>query len=75
MEVLVDPLPKGAYREGTLYPDGAHLKDLKVVRDLCYQLQRPGIAPQVSCDLHMIITGRVLTLVYSSVCTPIHGEL
>ncbi|KAH9947803.1 Clavaminate synthase-like protein [Amylocystis lapponica] len=44
-ELLIDPLPEGAKREGALYPDGAHLTDLKEVRDLLYKMQRPGIAP------------------------------
>lgn len=47
-ELLVDPLPEGAKREGALYPDGAHITDLKTVRDLLYKMQRPGIAPPVS---------------------------
>lgn len=31
----------------TLYPDGAHITDLKHVRDLLYSMQRPGIAPDL----------------------------
>ena len=46
-ELLVDPLPEGASRQGTLYPNGAHIKDLKEVRDLLYKMQRPAIAPSV----------------------------
>ncbi|KAH9914636.1 Clavaminate synthase-like protein [Epithele typhae] len=46
-ELLVDPLPEGAKREGALYPDGAHLTDLKEVRDLLYKMQRPAIAPNL----------------------------
>lgn len=44
-ELIVDPLPAGSKREGALYPDGAHLKDLKEVRDILYKMQRPAIAP------------------------------
>ncbi|KAI4521733.1 Clavaminate synthase-like protein [Schizophyllum commune Loenen D] len=44
-ELIVDPLPEGAKREGALYPDGAHITDLKEVRDLLYKMQRPAIAP------------------------------
>jgi hypothetical protein len=44
----VDPLPNDAQREGSLYPDGGHIKDLKEVRELLYKMQRPGIAPSVS---------------------------
>lgn len=43
----VAPLPEGAEREGALYPDGAHLTDLKQVRELVYSMQRPGIAPDL----------------------------
>ncbi|KAF7369883.1 Clavaminate synthase-like protein [Mycena sanguinolenta] len=47
-ELLIDPLPPNAERgEGNLYPDGAHLKDLKEVRDLLYKMQRPAIAPHL----------------------------
>ncbi|EIW87213.1 Clavaminate synthase-like protein [Coniophora puteana RWD-64-598 SS2] len=46
-ELLVDPIPAGAKREGALYPDGAHIKDLKEVRSLLYKMQRPAIAPQL----------------------------
>ncbi|KAI0313221.1 taurine catabolism dioxygenase [Amylostereum chailletii] len=46
-ELLVDPLPEGAKREDALYPDGAHLKDLKQVRELLYKMQRPAIAPSL----------------------------
>ena len=44
---LVDPLPQGAKREGALYPDGAHITDLKVVRETLYKMQRPAISPDV----------------------------
>ena len=47
-ELFIDPLPEGAPREGALYPDGAHLTDLKEVRELLYKMQRPAIAPPVS---------------------------
>ncbi|GJE97802.1 TauD/TfdA family dioxygenase [Phanerochaete sordida] len=46
-ELFVDPLPAGAAREGALYPDGAHLTDLGLVRDLMYRMQRPAIAPSL----------------------------
>ncbi|KAE9395554.1 Clavaminate synthase-like protein [Gymnopus androsaceus JB14] len=46
-ELIVDPLPAGASREGALYPDGAHLTDLKEVRGLLYKMQRPAIAPSL----------------------------
>ncbi|KAA1477207.1 Clavaminate synthase-like protein [Dentipellis sp. KUC8613] len=44
-ELIVAPLPAGAKRDGALYPDGAHIKDLKTVRELLYKMQRPAIAP------------------------------
>jgi hypothetical protein len=46
-ELLIDPLPEGASRDGTLYPDGTRITDLKEVRDLLYKMQRPAIAPNV----------------------------
>ncbi|KAJ7693862.1 hypothetical protein B0H17DRAFT_1058494 [Mycena rosella] len=46
-ELLVAPLPAGAKREGALYPDGGHIKDIKAVRDLLYKMQRPAIAPML----------------------------
>jgi hypothetical protein len=52
-ELLIDPLPEGASREGALYSDGAHIKGLKEVRDLLYKMQRPGIAPSV-CALFVL---------------------
>ncbi|KIY50424.1 Clavaminate synthase-like protein [Fistulina hepatica ATCC 64428] len=47
IELLVNPLPAGAKREGALYADGAHITDLKEVRDLLYKMQRPAIAPSL----------------------------
>ncbi|THU96895.1 Clavaminate synthase-like protein [Dendrothele bispora CBS 962.96] len=44
-ELLIDPLPAGASREGALYPDGAKITDLGEVRSLLYKMQRPAIAP------------------------------
>lgn len=44
-ELIVKPLPLGASREGALYPDGEHIKDLGKVRELLHSMQRPGIAP------------------------------
>ncbi|KAI6133682.1 Clavaminate synthase-like protein [Pisolithus croceorrhizus] len=41
------PLPEGVKRDGALYPDGAHLKELNEVRSLLYKFQRPAIAPQL----------------------------
>ncbi|KAF9005953.1 Clavaminate synthase-like protein [Cyathus striatus] len=47
-ELLIDPLPEGASsREKSLYPDGAHLTDLKEVRDILYRMQRPAISPNL----------------------------
>ncbi|KAF7966412.1 hypothetical protein HWV62_1881 [Athelia sp. TMB] len=46
-ELIIDPLPAGANREGAVHPDGAHIKDLKEVRETLYKIQRPGIAPNL----------------------------
>lgn len=44
---IIDPLPAGVQATSdTLYPLGAHLTDLKEVRDLLYSMQRPAISPQ-----------------------------
>ncbi|KAG9014010.1 hypothetical protein FRB94_000207 [Tulasnella sp. JGI-2019a] len=46
--LIIDPLPAGATkRDGALYPEGAHLTDLKEVRDIIYKMQRPAIAPSL----------------------------
>jgi alpha-ketoglutarate-dependent taurine dioxygenase len=46
-QILIDPLPAGATMDAnTLYPQGAHLTDIKEVRDLVYSIQRPAIAPE-----------------------------
>lgn len=47
-ELFIDPLPEGTKSDGALYPDGAHLTDLKEIRDLFYTMQRPAITPSVS---------------------------
>ncbi|KIP11549.1 hypothetical protein PHLGIDRAFT_27807 [Phlebiopsis gigantea 11061_1 CR5-6] len=48
-ELFVDPLPRteDGSPQGGLYPEGAHLVDLKTVRNLIYDMQRPGIAPSL----------------------------
>ncbi|KAI5481700.1 alpha-ketoglutarate dependent xanthine dioxygenase [Pseudohyphozyma bogoriensis] len=46
--LYIDPLPAGATATPeTLYPEGAHITDLKTVRELVYSIQRPGIAPKL----------------------------
>ncbi|TFK47314.1 Clavaminate synthase-like protein [Heliocybe sulcata] len=45
-EIYVAALPAHSRKEGELYPEGAHLTDLKEVRALLYQMQRPAIAPK-----------------------------
>lgn len=46
-EIIVAPIPSSSTATfDALYPEGTHLKDLKKVRDLVYNLQRPAIAPQ-----------------------------
>ena len=63
-EIYINPLPKGVSPSGVLYPDGAHLTDLTEVRALCYQMQRPGIAPHVRLSFYehhllIMITARL----------------
>lgn len=47
-QLVVAPLPAEyeGDRSKALYPDGAHITDLKQVRDLLYKMQRPAIAPK-----------------------------
>jgi len=49
-ELIIAPLPASSStrttRDAALYPDGAHLTDLKQVRKTLYDLQRPAIAPR-----------------------------
>ncbi|KZT21948.1 Clavaminate synthase-like protein [Neolentinus lepideus HHB14362 ss-1] len=45
-ELYIDSVPEGISKEGKLYPDGAHLTNLKQVRELLYTMQRPAIAPK-----------------------------
>lgn len=51
-EIIVDPLPEGARKDGALYPDGGRVTNLKEVRELLYKMQRPGIAPPVSFSMY-----------------------
>ena len=49
-ELLILPTPDVKRKDSgddALYPDGAHIIDLKTARDLVYQLQRPSISPEV----------------------------
>ncbi|KAJ3781472.1 Clavaminate synthase-like protein [Lentinula aff. detonsa] len=46
-ELIISPLPINTARERALYPDGAHIDDLKEVRNLLYRMQRPAIAPNL----------------------------
>ncbi|KAF8531246.1 Clavaminate synthase-like protein [Gautieria morchelliformis] len=46
-EIFVDAIPGSKSKEGALYPDGAHLTDLADVRGILYEMQRPGIAPDL----------------------------
>ncbi|KAJ3722646.1 hypothetical protein C8R42DRAFT_721003 [Lentinula raphanica] len=55
-ELIVDPLPAGASKEGALYPDGAHITELKKVRDMLYKMQGPAIAPKFRTILSFSIT-------------------
>jgi len=48
-ELFIAPIPDVKRKDSgddALYPDGAHITDLKKVRDLVYQLQRPSISPE-----------------------------
>ncbi|TPX36673.1 hypothetical protein SmJEL517_g01193 [Synchytrium microbalum] len=50
MAIIIAPLPDddtAEYRESARYPDGAFIDDLQEARDLVYEMQRPGIAPEL----------------------------
>ena len=64
LELFVDPLPQGAKREGSLYPDGAHITDLKTVREIIYKMQRPAIAPQARLDTCAKCSANVYSFIY-----------
>lgn len=48
-EIIIQPISESlsSGRKDVLFSKGAHLKDLKEVRELIYRLQRPGIAPNL----------------------------
>ncbi|KAN0082361.1 hypothetical protein V8E55_008156 [Tylopilus felleus] len=50
-ELIFKPVPAGAKSGNTLYPGGAHIKDLAESRTLLYKMQRPAIAPEQDKDL------------------------
>jgi hypothetical protein len=72
-ELFIDPLPEGASREGALYPDGAHLTDVKEVRDLLYKMQRPAIAPSV-CLLFLSRYSFVANIIIVGIPTRLEGK-
>ncbi|KAM0788167.1 hypothetical protein ACM66B_001329 [Microbotryomycetes sp. NB124-2] len=46
--LIIEPVPEGVERRSDmLWPDGATLTDLKQVRELLYEMQRPGIDPSL----------------------------
>jgi alpha-ketoglutarate-dependent taurine dioxygenase len=44
--LVVAPLPTSVRNDKALYPDGATIEDLKEVREILYNMQRPAIAPK-----------------------------
>jgi hypothetical protein len=67
-ELLIDSLPEGTSREGTLYSDGAHIKGLKEVRDLLYKMQRPAIAPSVRALFVISFFSNAGSLAHAPLC-------
>lgn len=47
--LVIAPLPESCSgdKSKAMYPDGAHLTNLREVRELLYSMQRPAIAPQL----------------------------
>lgn len=62
----IAPLPKGVLRDGSLFPDGATLTDLKEVRGLLYKMQRPAIAPNVSPSIVPLLLAAFLNAHFAS---------
>ncbi|KAK7040213.1 hypothetical protein VNI00_010019 [Paramarasmius palmivorus] len=47
MEVIIEPISREDREENTLYPNGAHLTDLREIRELVHKMERPGITPSL----------------------------
>lgn len=69
MELLVDPLPTGINSKDAPYPNGAHLTDLREVRDLLYMMQRPAIAPKVGTVRITYFVQNLINFTSSSILT------
>ncbi|KAJ3823259.1 hypothetical protein F5880DRAFT_1652892 [Lentinula raphanica] len=67
-ELIVDPLPAGASKEGALYPDGVHSTDLKEVRDLLCKMQGPAIAPKEIVFYINCLDQSIVILLNAGVC-------
>lgn len=47
-ELVIDAIPTEEKKTAdSLYPEGAHITDLKEVRRIVYELQRPAVAPEL----------------------------
>ncbi|KAF5332583.1 hypothetical protein D9611_005152 [Ephemerocybe angulata] len=46
-DIYVNALPAHITERKGRYPEGGHITDLKEVRDIMYEMQRPGIAPSL----------------------------
>ena len=67
-ELLIDPLPESTSREGALYSDGTHIKDLKEARDLLYQMRRPTIAPSIRALFDISFSSIAGSLTHALLC-------
>ncbi|KAJ3528029.1 hypothetical protein NMY22_g9564 [Coprinellus aureogranulatus] len=52
-DIFVDSLPASIVDRKGRYPEGGHITDLKEIRDILYEMQRPAIAPRVSNYIHL----------------------
>ncbi|KAJ2917854.1 hypothetical protein MD484_g2551, partial [Candolleomyces efflorescens] len=46
-DIYVDPLPSTTTERKGRYPEGGHITDLKEIRAILQEMQRPGIAPEL----------------------------
>ncbi|EGG07641.1 uncharacterized protein MELLADRAFT_71644 [Melampsora larici-populina 98AG31] len=47
-KLIIDPIPSNQSTQSTeLYPEGGRIEDLKKVREILYDFQRPGISPDL----------------------------
>lgn len=46
-KLIIDPIQSDQIKSNQLYPEGGIIEDLKKVREILYDFQRPGISPEL----------------------------